>query len=229
LKYRVFYDSWLTAWITAGTGIVEVKEDNKKFNGRDTYHMMIEGRSHGMFNLFFKVRDRFESYVDEEALVPWKFVRRTREGGFKKDDEVVFDQVKHTAKSRTMERSVPPNVQDIVSAFYVMRNLDFDSLQIDAELSVQFFLDDSVYNSKIRYRGKDKVKTKAGRFKALKFQPMMATGEVFDNEYPMTIWVSDDKNHIPLLVESEVIIGSVTIELTQYKNLKHDAEARIGK
>ncbi|MDZ7742655.1 MAG: DUF3108 domain-containing protein [Bacteroidota bacterium] len=227
LEYRVFYDSWVTSWLTAGTGSVHVTDDKVKFHDRDTYHMVIEGRSHGLFNWFFKVRDRFESYVDEEALVPWKFVRRTREGDFVKDDDVSFDQFKHTAKSRTHERSIPPNTQDIVSAFYVMRNLNIDSLEVNDELKVQFLLDDSVYTSRIIFLGREEVKLKAGKFRALAFKPKMAKGEVFDKEYPMTIWVSDDKNHIPLKLQSEVIIGSITIELTNYEKLKHPLNSRI--
>ncbi len=227
LEYRVFYDSWVTSWLTAGTGKVHVTDDNIQFNGRDTYHMVIEGRSHGLFNWFFKVRDRFESFVDEDALVPWKFIRRTREGDFVKDDDVYFDQFNHTVKSRTIERSIPANTQDIVSAFYVMRNLSVDSLELNDELSVKFFLDDSVYTSRIIYLGREEVKVKAGKFKALAFKPKMARGEVFDEEYPMTIWVSDDKNHIPLKLQSEVIIGSITIELTNYEKLKHPLNSRI--
>ena len=227
LKYRVFYDSWFTSWLTAGIGEVRVLEDSKKFHGRDTYHMVIEGNSVGMFNWFFKVRDRFESYVDEEALVPWKFIRKTREGDFSKDDTVIFNQFEHRAKSLTMERKIPPNTQDIVSAFYVMRNLDVTHLEVNDELYVKFMLDDSVYNSKVIYLGKEVVKVKAGTFNALKFKPMVATGEVFDEQYPMTLWVSDDPNHVPLKVKSAVIIGSVTIELAEYDQLAHPPSSKI--
>ena len=153
LEYRVFYDSWMTSWLTAGVGTVEVTDENKQFHGRDTYHMKIEGKSKGLFNWFFKVRDRFESYVDEQALVPGKYIRRTREGDYVKDDDVYFDHFKNTAKSRTLEREIPPNTQDIVSAFYVMRNLSVDSLNVNDELSVKFLLDDSVYTSRIIFLG----------------------------------------------------------------------------
>lgn len=221
LKYRVFYDSWLTSWMTAGIGTVDILEENKKFHARDTYHMRIVGKSKGLFNLFFKVRDRFESYMDEKTLAPWYFIRRTREGDYIKNDEVEFNQFRHTAKSRTMEREVPPYVQDIVSSFYYMRTFDYSNLQKGDKISVKFHLDDSVYVSGIYYLGIDTIDTKFGKVRCMVLKPKMVEGEMFDEEYPMTLWVSDDKNRIPLLFESEVIIGSVKIELIEYKNLSN--------
>jgi len=227
LKYRVFYDSWVTSGLTAGIGTVRVLDENKKFHGRDTYHLEVIGRSVGLFNWFFKVRDKFESYVDTKTLAPWLFIRHTREGSFRKEDKVIFNQFENTAKSTTMERNVPPYVQDIVSAFFYMRNLPMTDLEQGDTLSVQFHLDDSVYNSKILFRGRQDIETKLGRFRSLVFQPKVARGEVFDTDYPMTLWVSDDRNHIPLLVESEVIIGAVKIELIDYNNLANPLTARI--
>jgi len=65
-------------------------------------------------------------------------------------------------------------------------------------------------------------------FRCLKIAPMMATGNVFANAYPMFVWVTDDKNHLPLLAESKVIVGSVKMELTEYKNVRNPVEARVG-
>jgi len=227
LNYRVFYDSWLTAWATAGTGTVSITDDNKKYNGRDTYHMVIEGKSKGLFNLFFKVRDRFESYVDTETLSPWYFIRRTREGGYVKDDEVSYDQLKQTATSRKKTVHTPPFVQDIVSAFYFVRTFDFSNLEPNDELFVDFHHDDTVYTSRILYLGKETVRIKKGEFRCLVFKPMMAKGEVFDEDYPMTLWVSDDQNRIPVLLESEVIIGAVKIELVEYENLANPLTSKL--
>jgi hypothetical protein len=227
LKYRVFYDSWLTAWATAGVGIVQVTDENKKYHGRDTYHMVIEGKSKGLFTLFFKVRDRFESYVDEQSLTPWYFIRRTHEGSYKKNDEVTFNHFDHTATSRKKTVDIPPYVQDIVSSFYYVRTFDFSGLEPMDEVTVSFHLDDTVYHSRILYTGVDTIAVKTGTFRCLSFKPMMAKGEVFDEDYPMTLWVSDDKNHIPIMLESEVIIGSVKIELIEYKNLANPLSSKL--
>jgi hypothetical protein len=84
-----------------------------------------------------------------------------------------------------------------------------------------------VYISVIQYLGKEVVKTKAGKFRCLKFKPMVATGKVFSNPYPMTLWVTDDKNRLPILVESAVSVGSVKAELISFSGLANPTEAKL--
>ena len=227
LKFRVYYHSLLTGNVTAGEASLEVTGENKKIGNRSTYHIIGQGQSKGAFNLFFKVNDRFESYIDEQALVPWIFIRRTREGGYVKDDDVVFNHYKNTAKSRTTTCSVPENVQDILSIFFYARTMDYSNAKLGDTFDLKFFLDDSTYNSRMIYEGEEVVKTKLGTFNAIKFKPMVATGEVFDKAYPMTLWVSNDNNRLPLIAESEVIVGSVRIELIDYSGLANTMTSKI--
>ncbi len=226
-KYRVYYDSWITSGISAGVGIISIKDDVRQFHGRNTFHMEVTGKSVGFFNWFFKVDDRFESFIDEEAIIPYHFIRRTREGSYVYEDEVDFDHVNHIARSRRAEKAIPPNVQDIVSAFYYMRTIDFAIAELNQEYVLDFFLDDSAYVSKIVYLGKEIVETKFGKFRCLKFKPMVAQGEMFQEPYPMVIWVTDDRNKVPLLVKSAVIIGSVKIELVKIEGLKYPIESKL--
>lgn len=227
LQYRFYYDAWLTGKITAGIGVLEVKETDTVFNNREVYHIDTEGRSKGMFNWFYKVRDQFDSFIDKQFLAPHYFIRRTREGGFKKDDEYLFNQQKNYVKTRTDSMSIPPFTQDFVSAIYFTRTFDTDTLEIGDVLPVNFFLDDSVYNSAIIYDGKEIVEIKLGTFRCLKFRPGMATGEVFSNKYPMELWVTDDKNHIPILARSAVIVGNVKAELMEFEGLASELTSLI--
>jgi hypothetical protein len=220
LKYRVFYDSWITYWMTAGYGTTEIDPKPVEVNGRKTYHIIVEGKSANVFNVFFKVRDKFESYVDEEAMMPLKFTRYTREGGYKKDDTVYFDHVGKKATSLRRIKDITPYCQDIISAFYYLRTWNFDSAKVNDTYPIDFFLDDSLYRGEVVFEGRDWVKTDFGDIYCMKFKPKVATGEVFSDPYPMEIWVSDDKNKIPVLMKSAVFIGSVKIELIEYKRLR---------
>ena len=226
-KYRVYYDSWLTSGISAGNGIISIKDDVRQFNGRNTFHFEVIGKSVGFFNWFFKVNDRFESFADEETIVPYHFIRRTREGSFTYEDDVDFDHENHIAKSRRAEKPIPPNIKDIVSAFYYMRTIDFTGIEPGQEYLLDFYLDDSAYVSKIIYLGKEIVETKLGKFRCLKFKPMVAQGEIFQEPYPMTLWVTDDKNKAPVLGKSTVIVGSIKIELIKIQGLKYPMEAKL--
>jgi hypothetical protein len=227
LTYRVYYNSMFTGNVTAGEATISVKETKQKMFDRPVWHIVGEGKSKGAFNWFYKVRDRFESYVDKEALIPYLFVRRTREGNYRKDDDVYFFHDQKLAVSRTARKPVPENVQDFVSALFFMRTLNLNDFRADSSYHLNFFLDDSVYVSKILYRGTEVITTSLGKLRCLKFAPMMATGEVFANAYPIAVWVTDDKNHLPVLVEAKVIVGSVKMELIEYKNLRNPITARI--
>ncbi len=227
LRFKVYYSAMLTGNVTAGEATITVNESKKRFFGRETWHLVGEGRSKGAFNWFFKVRDRFESYVDKEALIPFLFVRRTREGGYKKDDEVYFYPEQQIAISRTARMPIPQNTHDFVSALFFMRTLDLNDFDADSSYLIEFFLDDSVYYSKIKYVGTENIRTELGVYRCLKFAPMMATGNVFADAYPMYVWVTDDKNHLPLLAETKVIVGSVKMELIEYRNLQNPVRSRI--
>jgi hypothetical protein len=226
-KYRVYYDSWLTSGMSAGTGIISIKDDAKVINGRRTFHFEVIGRSAGLFSWFFKVDDRFESWADEETIVPYHFTRKTHEGSYKYEDVVDFDQENHIAKSTRHEKPIPPNIKDIVTAFYYMRTIDFSDAVINQEYLLDFYLDDSAYVSKIIYLGKEVVETRMGKFRCLKFKPMVAQGEIFQEPYPMVLWVTDDKNKAPVLGKSAVIVGSVKLELVKITGLKYPMEAKL--
>ncbi|MFC2101458.1 DUF3108 domain-containing protein [Bacteroidota bacterium] len=228
LEYRVYYDSYVTGKVTAGIAIAEVKFESQEVNGRPTYHLIGTGRTKGAFNLFYKVDDRFESFVDRELLIPWKFTRRTKEGDYEYDDDVKFNQFTGTYSSTRKNRTMPKGTQDLISSLYVARTYDISNAEPGDDFPINFLLDDSIYFSVIRYIGKEDVKLELGTFRCLRFQPLVVTGNVFSQPYPMDIWITDDKNHIPLLIKSAVIIGSVKLELTEYKGLANPLTSMIA-
>lgn len=227
LTFSVYYHSALTGKVTAGEATLEVKKHTVTKNGRDTYHIIGTGKSKGAFNFFFKVDDRFESFIDEIALIPWYFTRRTREGGYKKDDEVTFRQNQGQAISRNAVKKIPVNTQDILSVFYYARSLDMSGVKPNESFPLSFFLDDSLYVSKIVFLGREKVKTALGTFNCLKFKPMVIKGDVFSEPYPMELWITDDRNRLPVMIKSAVIVGSVRMELISYEGLKNPVTSRV--
>lgn len=228
LTFRVYYQSAITGKVTAGEAKLEVKRKSVTKSGRETYHIEGTGRSKGAFNFFFKVDDRFETFIDEQALIPWYFTRRTREGGYKKDDEVTFRQNQGLAVSRNAVKRIPANTQDIMSVFYYARTLDLTGVEAGESFPLSFFLDDSLYVSKIVFLGREELTTALGKFNCLKFKPMVLTGNVFKEPYPMQLWVTDDMNRLPVMVQTAVIVGSVKIELIGYEGLKNPVHSRVA-
>jgi len=227
LTFRVAFNSALTGSITGGKATLEVKNENKIINNRSTYHVVGEGKTTGFIELFYKVNDRFESYFDQDAMIAWKFTRHTRENKYKKDDIVIFRQNDLLAVSLSKVMKVPANIQDVISAFYFARTLDISNIQPGDTFEIPFFLDDSVYQSRVIFKGHETVKTKLGKFRCIAFRPSVATGYAFDDPYPITIWITDDKNRLPILIESEQSVGRARVELISYSGLANPITAKL--
>ena len=192
------------------------------------YHLIGEGKTYPTFDNFFKVRDRYESYVDTANLLPYKFVRNVDEGGYKKYNNVTFNQKANTAISTNGVFKITDCMQDVVSMVYYARNIDFSKYKVDDKIPFDMFLDDEVYHLYIRYLGKEKIKTRYGRFNAIKIRPLLIKGTIFEGGEKMTAWLSDDPNHLLLRAESPIAVGSIKVDMMSYKNLRHPLTSFIG-
>ena len=119
-------------------------------------------------------------------------------------------------------------IQDVVSAVYYARNIDFDKYNVNDKIPFDMFLDDEVYHLYIRYLGKEKLKTRYGKFNAIKFKPLLVKGTIFEGGEKMNAWVSDDPNHLLLRVESPIVVGSIKVDMMGYKNLRHPLTSLIS-
>ena len=220
IEYRVHY-----GFLNAAEAIVDVSPTLYKVNERPCYRVNVDGRTVGAFALVTKVRDTWRSYIDTNAILPQKFYTSLRENNYRKEENITFNHLNNTvrAEERT-ERDVfhvPDNVHDVVSSYYFVRTIDFSKLSIGQVVEVPAFYDDTVYNMKVKYRGKDVIKTKFGRINVLKLTPIMPPNGFFKGDDAIKIWVSDDANKIPLKVEVELAIGSLDMDIRHHAGLKH--------
>ena len=214
LEYRVHY-----GFVDAGEARLEVMPGLKDIGGRKCMHVIGTGKSVGAFDWFFKVRDRYESYIDHEALIPWMFIRKIDEGGYVKNQNVSFNHFKKTASSEKKTINTPNHVQDMISAFYYARTLDFTNAQPGDTFVIHTYLDDETFPMTIKYVGKETIKTKAGKFRCIVFHPMLLEGRVFKEQDDMTVWVTDDENRIPVRAEAEILVGSIKMDLKKYSGV----------
>lgn len=199
------------------------------YNNLPAYHIVGEGNTNSFFDGFFKVRDRYESYIDTGSLQPYKFIRNIEEGSFKKAETVLFNQKNNTATSQTGTYNVPQCVQDVLSSIYYARNIDFNKYKPGDKIPFSMFIDDKVYNLYIRYLGKETIKTRYGKFRAIKFKPLLIQGTIFEGGEKMEVWVTDDRNKIPVRIESPITVGSVKVDMMGYSNLKFPLTSLISK
>jgi len=215
LQYRLHY-----GLINAGTATLEVQDYDKKIGGRSLYHIIGTGKSKGAFDWFFKVRDRYETYMDVEGAFPWAFVRDVNEGGYKIKQEYKFFQNKKEVENEKGKKfDTPEGVQDMLSSFYYARTIDYKNAKVGEIFTIWSFVDDEIWPLKIRYVGKEIVKVSGTNYKAIKFHPVIQTGRLFKNEEDVTVWISDDDNKIPLMAQGKVLVGSVKMELENTKGL----------
>lgn len=217
ITYRIHY-----GLIEAGVATISVKKQTK-LNGKQVYHMVGKGQTVGMTDWFFRTRDTYESYIDTQSLLPVKFVRDVNEGGYIIKRDITFNRSNNTAKDAVLQKDtifkLPSDVQDIFSVFYYARNLNVTDIQTGDVIEVPVFLDHEIFPFKIRFVGREMVKTKFGKIKCLKFYPVVQKGRVFEEEDDMHLWISDDPYHVPVRIKSELLVGSIKVDLEDYKGL----------
>ena len=220
-KFRVHY-----GFVTAGYETLKVK--NSSINGKDVFHVRGYGETIGVSKWFFKVKDDYQSYIDKEKNIPYRFIRKIDEGGYTKDVQVDFNHSTNKAtvldkkKDETTIFSFPDDTQDMISAFYYLRNkLDTENIKDGDVVEMNMFFDQENYKFKLKFLGKEILDTNFGRVRTLIFRPYVQSGRVFKEKESLTVWISDDNNKIPLLIKADLAVGSLKATLTEFKGLQH--------
>src|SRR5450631_4683561 len=225
ITFRVYYKV-VGVYIAAGEAVFSVALEN--LNNKPVYHVTGDGKTYSFYDNFFKVRDKYESFIDTSNLQPLKFIRNVNEGSYKKYENISFNKTAHTAITNSGVFKTPECVQDVLSSMYYMRNIDFDKMKPGDKIPFSMFLDNQVYNLYIRFIGKETIKTKYGKFRSIKFKPLLIKGTIFEGGEKMTVWVSDDANHIPVRVESPISVGSVKVDMMDFKNRRTPLSSLIS-
>ncbi|NEU10308.1 DUF3108 domain-containing protein [Flavihumibacter sp. R14] len=215
LKYRFKY-----GFMTAAEATLKVKDTDVKFDNRPVFQLTAEGRTAGSFNVFYKVRNRYDSYIDKTQLVPYLYTENIREANYRRNDKARFYQREKRIVTNKGDFKGDGQTFDIVSAYYFARSLDLTKIRPGDKFTMDYFLDDSVANLTVQYVGKERVKTPLGTFNCLKFSPSIQSGRIFRKGSKLYLWITDDNNRIPVKAHAEILVGSVTMELTDASGLK---------
>jgi hypothetical protein len=226
ISFTVYY---AVAGIYVNAGNATFTNTLETLNNKPVYHIVGEGNTNSSYDWIYKVRDKYETYIDTTTMQTLKFVRNVNEGGYKKYQNVTFNKTANTAVTNTGVFKVPACVQDVVSAVYYARNVDYSKLRPDDRVAFSMFLDDEVHNMYIRYMGKETIRTKYGKFRTIKIKPLLLKGTIFEGGENMIVWVTDDANHIPVRIESPIVVGKVKIDMMSHENLRHPLTSLIKR
>ncbi|MBX0291114.1 DUF3108 domain-containing protein [Hymenobacter sp. HSC-4F20] len=226
LQYKVHY-----GLINAAEATIEVDGAVHRVNERPCYRATVTGRTTGSFDYFLRIRDTWRSYIDTTSILPQRFFRNIEEKSYRKRETVDFDHVRDIANVESHKKDkndvkrgsfkTPNNVQDLVSGFYFLRTLNYDQRRPGEVIKVQGFFDDDVFNMDVIYKGRETVETKAGVIRAIRLVPKMPSNKLFKGENAISVYLSDDRNKIPVLIQAEMFVGSVKVDMYKYKGLRN--------
>lgn len=224
IRFNVFYN---LAGVYVNAGEASFTTTLVATNGRPAYHIVGEGRTHSSYDWIYKVRDRYETFVDTASMLPLKFIRNVNEGGDKKYENVTFNKTANTAVTNKGVYKVPACIQDVLSSIYYARNINYARYKPGEKIPFTMFLDEEVHNLYVRFLGVEEVKTRYGTFRAIKFSPLLIKGTIFEGGEKMTVWVTNDANRMPVRIESPIVVGSVKVDMMGYRGLRYPMKALV--
>lgn len=224
LTYKMYYN-WNFVWIAAGEVTFKV------FDQGDQFYIHAKGRTYGSYDPFFKVRDEFQVWIDKKTMLPVTSVRKVQEGGYRLYDMMKYDHEKMEIRSyrgKTKDKTqkfvfpIEDCTHDVLSIIYYIRNKNYTTMKKGTRIPVRILLDKEKYNLSAKYSGKETKSIKdLGKYKTIKLMPQVVSGKVFTDTEGMAIWATDDKNHIPLQIESPLSVGSLKAVLKSHKNTRY--------
>ncbi len=206
---------------TGAEATLQVLATDKKFDNKEALHLEAKGKTSGTFDLFFKVRNHYDSYINKETYLPFLYQENIRESDYKRTDQVTFNRNKNTISAKSGNYKMAFNqVFDLVSSYYFARNFNLDKIENGDKITLHYFLEDGIYPLTIIYLGKEKIKTNFGYINCRKFSPSIEPGRIFRKDSDFFLWITDDTNNIPVKAFAELVVGSITMELTNAQGLK---------
>ncbi|HQV31067.1 MAG TPA: DUF3108 domain-containing protein [Calditrichia bacterium] len=237
LTFKVRY-----GFVKAGTAVMHVKEKVKINDTAEAYHIVTTAKSARFFDPFYKVRDQVESYVDTRSFFSWRYHKRLREGGYKFDLKVDYqqpygyaevekiryhsDEDKGIRSQNSFFIEIPEYVMDVLASFYYTRT---QNLRVGEPVYMTNHDNKKIYNLEVVVEKKEIVEVEAGKFLCTKIEPRLKGDAIFQQKGRMWIWVTDDERKMPVQIQSKIKVGSIFIELTDYEGLNGPLAAKIRK
>ncbi|QKG53692.1 DUF3108 domain-containing protein [Hymenobacter sp. BRD67] len=223
IRYKVHYGV-----INAAEAVVETSGSLERVADRPCYKATVSGRTTGSFDFFLHVKDQWRAYIDTASILPLRSTRDIEESAYRKKEVVDFDQAHAIVNVLQTHRKdpirytfkVPNNVQELVSGFYYLRTLNYDHMKPGEVIHMGGYFDESTFNLEVVFKGREIVETKAGPVHVLKLVPRLPTNRIFRGEDAIKVYLSDDRNKIPVLFQAEMFVGAVKVDMYKYEGLK---------
>jgi hypothetical protein len=220
LNYTI---SW--GFITAGTALMEVRPlaDGKT-------EIWSFARNNGLFEQIYPVADTVYSRMRNEEFLPEVFKKTLHEGSYHNKSVIRFDRaggkawLSDTVFTDPVKRKIKRSTDTVIAitgwerciltAFYLVRTMD---LEVGKETRFSAVSGKKRYDLRVVVHSREKVKTDAGTFDCIKVEPILDGDGLFNASGRLFIWLSDDEKRLPVLMKSEITLGSIRAELTNFE------------
>ncbi|WP_072053069.1 DUF3108 domain-containing protein [Hymenobacter terrenus] len=224
IKYTVHY-----GLINGGEATVETAGSLERINDRPCYKATVSGRTTGSFDFFLRIRDQWRAYIDTTSILPIRAQRDIAEKNYRKKETVDFDHIHDIAevheqrkdKDKRSSVKIANNSLELVSGFYYLRTINFDRMKVGEVIKIPGFFDGDNLMLEVAYKGRETVATKAGDIRTFKLVPKMPNNKLFRGENSISVYLSDDRNKIPVLFQAEMFVGTVKVDMVKYQGLKY--------
>jgi Protein of unknown function (DUF3108) len=219
--------NYLVHYGLINAGIASLELQNDSFAGKVVLHSVFSAKTTGIADALFKVKDIYESFINPGTQLPVKSIRNVTEGRYHRYNIVLFDR-KTRADSAiltsdlTGKHITAKDIHDIISCFYYFRNSIMSKnpvLKKGDMITIMTWFTDELYPIRLRFVEMDEVKTKVGKIKCYKFNPVTEVGRLFKDEEAASFWFSADKNYLPVKARFDIFVGSFTVDLISYEGL----------
>ncbi|WP_133556134.1 DUF3108 domain-containing protein [Algoriphagus boseongensis] len=228
LNFEVSY-----GWLNLADAKLQVGKKAVMEDSRPHYKIDAFGKTKGAATIFGRVNDNWGTHLDTGSILPSLSYRHIEEGNYRKHEKVIFDQKNKVAKMELYDRDnkvlkevkeykLPGYVQDLVSGFYFLRTMDLENLKKGQEILITGFFDKEIYNLKLIYEGTERLETNLGEKETYVFSPKIPQNKLFRGDFPVKVWVTRDKNKIPVKIKANLFIGSLNLDIASAKGLKHN-------
>lgn len=211
--------------ITAGYASLEVrprKDDKTEF--------YVLAHNNGAFKRIYPVADTIYSRIRNKTFLPEVFTKINHEGSFHSSSiirfdragqkgwlsDTVFTNLQRTKVKRSADTVVTleGNEFGILSAFYFVRQMELKEGKTETFSAVS---GKKRYDLKVIVYGKETIESDAGTFNCIKVEPVLDGDGIFKAAGRIFIWLSDDDRRLPVLMKSEIKLGSIKAKLVKFQ------------
>ena len=211
-------------FITAGEATLNIQKT--EYRNVDAWRIFVTAETNSFFDGVFRVRDFIESMATYDNLYSLRFTKRLQEGRYRQHRIMqnylsqgfsTYSRFNYKTGVFTESRiTIPSNTYDLMSAFYYIRT---QNLAPGNAIPVNVSVDGKSYDAIIHVERRETIDTLFGRRSCVVIRPALQGDAIFKQSGDIFIWLTDDADKVPVLLQSKVPFGHFRAVLSKVETV----------